>query len=66
MQIDDMGEIHEPEIVNGKPARNAKNDSKQFTVPAKYIPASHQGNSVAVKRLDFWFRSPDRWTGEAK
>ena len=53
-------------LSTAKPAINAKNDSKEFTVPAKYIPASHQDNSVAVKCVDFWFRSPDRWTGKAK
>ncbi len=63
MRIDETGKIQDAEVVSGKANDKCQNKLAEFVEHAKYMPANHQGNDVAVKYVDFWFRSPDRWTG---
>jgi hypothetical protein len=66
MNIDVRGRIHDPEVVSGDANEKCMKTLQNFAATAKYIPAIHQGHPVAVKYVDFWFRSADRWTGRGK
>ena len=66
MQVDETGNIHDPEVISGKANGKCRKKLRQFAEHARYMPAIHEGNAVAVKYVDFWFRSPDRWTGREK
>lgn len=66
MQVDETGYIHESEVVSGKANDKCQKKLRQFAEYARFMPALYQGNAVAVKYVDFWFRSPDRWTGRVK
>jgi hypothetical protein len=66
MQVDATGQIQTADVVSGKANDKCRKKLAEFVEHAKYIPANHQGESVAVKYVDFWFRSPDRWTGSDK
>ena len=63
MQIDETGAIQDAEVIRGKASNKCQKTLVDFVEHAKYMPAIHQGASVAVKYVDFWFRSSDRWTG---
>lgn len=63
LQIDETGRVQNSEVVSGKANQKCQEKLIEFTEHARYIPANHQGIAVAVKYVDFWFRSPDRWTG---
>jgi len=63
MQIDEVGKIQDAEVIRGKANEKCQKKLAEFVEHAKYMPASHQGANVAVKYVDFWFRSSDRWTG---
>ncbi len=63
MQIDETGKVRKTEIVSGKASDKCRKTLQEFKETAKYIPALDEGDAIAVKYVDFWFRSPDRWTG---
>lgn len=63
MQIDESGKIQDAKVISGKANDKCQTKLAEFVEHAKYMPAVHQGAYVAVKYVDFWFRSSDRWTG---
>ena len=63
MQIDESGKIQDAKVISGKANDKCQKKLAEFVKNAKYMPAMHQGASVAVKYVDFWFRSSDRGTG---
>jgi hypothetical protein len=50
-------------LISGEANDKCQTKLAEFVEHAKYMPAVHQGAYVAVKYVDFWFRSSDRWTG---
>ena len=63
LQINETGKVQNAEVISGKANDKCQKKLLEFADHARYIPAIHQGTPVAVKYVDFWFRSPDRWTG---
>lgn len=66
MQIDETGRVQNPQGISGNANDKCQRKLPEFAKHARYMPAIHPGNPVAVKYVDFWFRSPDRWTGRGK
>jgi len=66
MRIDETGRVQNPKVISGKANDKCQRKVLEFAKRARYMPAIHPGNAVAVKYVDFWFRSPDRWTGRGK
>ncbi len=63
MQIDETGKVQNPEVISGKANDKCRKKLLEFAQHARYMPAIHNGSAVAVKYVDFWFRSADRWAG---
>ncbi len=66
MQIDETGAVRNAEVISGKANDKCRKKLQAFKENARFMPAIYQGNAVAVKYVDFWFRSPDRWTGKRR